>query len=90
MSVLVSSESGTLLKQLTGDIEKTKINGREYTIENGTDENDKEYVAYGGVRVTTDNDDFGRTSNVTSSGYTLSYTYKDGLASNSTTNLSGA
>ena len=87
MSILVSSESGTLLKQLSGNIENTKINGREYTIENGTDGNDKEYVSYGGARVTTDTDNFGRTSSVTSSGYTLSYTYKGVTGSNATTNL---
>lgn len=87
MSVLVVSESGELLKQLTGDIEKTKINGREYTVENGTDEDDKEYVDYGGTRITTATDDFGRKESVTSSGYTLNYTYKNGSSSHSTTKL---
>ncbi|MBQ7505636.1 MAG: hypothetical protein IJT79_10050 [Ruminococcus sp.] len=80
MSVLVSSESGTLLKQLIGDVEKTKINGRNYTIENGTDEQEHNYVKYGNSTITTATDDFGRTSSVTSSGYTLSYTYKNGSA----------
>ena len=87
MSILVSSESGTLLKQLTGDVEKTKINGRNYTIENGTDEQEHNYVKYGNSTITTTTDNFGRTSSVTSSGYTLSYTYKGVTGSNATTNL---
>ena len=87
MSILVASENGTLLKNLSGDIEKTKINGREYTIENGTDEQEHDFIKCGDSTITTITDDFDRVSSVTSSGYELNYTYKGVTGSNATTKL---
>lgn len=78
------SESGSLLRVVEGDTEKTSINGSERTITNGTDDDGKSYVQNGKAKITSDTDDFGRTTNVTtkvdnSPKFSVNYSYKNVL-----------
>ena len=90
---LISSD-GSLLRLVEGDTEKTSINGSERTIINGTDDDGKSYVKNGNAKITSDTDDFGRTSKVTTSikngndfvdKFNLNYTYKTVGETNRTT-----
>lgn len=85
------SESGSLLRVVEGDIERTAINNSMRTITNGTDDDGKSYVQNGNAKITSDTDDFGRTSNVKTSikvgddfvdKFNLTYTYKSVLGDN--------
>ena len=74
-------------------IEKTNVNGHTKTITNGTDEDGNAYVSNDGVTVSKNSDDFGRITEVkTSRGegnsvFFSNYTYANGSAENTTTNL---
>ena len=78
------SSGGSLLRVVEGDTEKTTINGSERTITNGTDNDGKSYVQNGKAKITSDTDDFGRTTNVTtkvdnSPKFSVNYSYKNVL-----------
>ena len=75
-------------------VEQTNVNGRLQNIIRGTDNEENEYVSYDGIKVTTETDDFGRTtmtdtkyeSDLSYSPFYTTYSYADGNETNSTTN----
>lgn len=76
-------------------VEQTNVNGRLQNIIRGTDDEENEYVSYDGIKVTTETDDFGRTTKTDThyegdldySPFYTTYGYKNGSATNSTTNI---
>ena len=92
------TEGGDLSYYLSYDssgntVEKTAVGNAVRTITSGTDSDGNAFVSNDGVTVTSEKDDFGRLSNVTTTrensnvDLKLEYTYLDGTNSNSTTNL---
>ena len=87
---LVSSD-GELLRVVDGNTEKTAVNGSMRTITSGTDEDGNSYVKNGKAKITTDTDDFGRTTKVTtkvddSPKFNVFYNYANVGETNRTTN----
>lgn len=74
-------------------VEKTVIDGQTKTVTTGTNSDGNSFVSSDGITVKTENDDFGRTTQVKtsrgegSSVFTTDYEYANGIAENSTTNL---
>jgi RHS repeat-associated protein len=76
-------------------VEQTNVNGRLQNIIRGTDDEENEYVSYDGIKVTTETDDFGRTTKTDThyegdldySPFYTTYGYKNGSSTNSTTNI---
>ena len=92
------TEGGDLSYYLSYDsngntVEKTAVDNEVRTITKGNDSDGNAFVSNDGVTVTSEKDDFGRLSNVTTTrensnvDLKLEYTYLDGTNSNSTTNL---
>ena len=87
---LISSD-GELLRVTDGDTEKTSVNGSMRNITNGTDNDGNSYVQNGNAKITTDIDDFGRTTKVSTkvgdtSKFSVNYTYKNVGDTHQTTN----
>ena len=87
----IISENGELLRVVDGEIERTKINGVERTITNGTDDDGKSYVQNGSAKITSESDDFGRVTSVKTDidndeKFSLNYSYKNVGTTNQTTN----
>ena len=91
------TDNGILSYRLGSDsngnaVEQTAIGNSVKTITRGSDENGS-FVSNDGVRISTETDDFGRTTKSTTSNSNndiqlkSEYTYMDGAAENSTTNL---
>lgn len=76
-------------------VEQTNVNGRLQNIIRGTDNEENEYISYDGIKVTTETDDFGRTTKTDThyegdldySPFYTTYGYKNGSGTNSTTNI---
>ena len=92
------TEGGDLSYYLSYDssgntVEKTAVGNAVRTITSGTDSDGNAFVSNDGVTVTSEKDDFGRISSVTTANVnnsvvlTSEYTYKNGAENHSTTNI---
>lgn len=85
------SSNGELLKVTDGDTEQATVNGSMRNITNGADSDGNSYVQNGNAKITTDTDDFGRTTKVSTklgdtSKFSVNYSYKNVGDTHQTTN----